>query len=125
MLLALPSSASLVTTTPAAIRPVLRPRAQLLATRTALGPADLVSEPTSTASGSAAFSWEANWYPVMPVSYADPVRPNGFTLLGKHLVLWKSADGWACVEDACPHRLAPLSTGRVTEEGTLMCRFHG
>ena len=125
MLLALPSSAGLLTTTPAAIRPVLRPRAALLATRTAIGPADLVSEPTSTASGSAAFSWEANWYPVMPLSYADPVRPNGFTLLGKHLVLWKSADGWACVEDACPHRLAPLSTGRVMEEGTLMCRFHG
>lgn len=77
MLLALPSSASLVTTTPAAIRPVLRPRAQLLATRTALGPADLVSEPTSTASGSAAFSWEANWEANCRRAMPTPCVPTG------------------------------------------------
>eukprot|EP00965_Chrysotila_dentata_P218706 6190723-Pleurochrysis_carterae.AAC.4 len=71
------------------------------------------------------FTFERAWYPVMPISYAETDRPNAFTLLGRRMVLWRSADGWACVEDACPHRLAPLSTGRVKSDGNLMCRFHG
>lgn len=61
----------------------------------------------------------------MPLSYADETRPNAATLLDRRIALWKGADGWAAVEDACPHRLAPLSTGAVGEDGTLICRFHG
>jgi hypothetical protein len=31
-----------------------------------------------------------------------------------------------CFEDRCPHRLAPLSEGRIDEQdgGTLMCNYH-
>ena len=28
-------------------------------------------------------------------------------------------------EDRCPHRLAPLSEGRIDSSGTLMCSYHG
>jgi pheophorbide a oxygenase len=29
------------------------------------------------------------------------------------------------VEDACPHRLAPLSEGRIDEQGQIECPYHG
>ena len=29
------------------------------------------------------------------------------------------------LRDECPHRLAPLSEGRVAEDGTLQCSYHG
>lgn len=29
------------------------------------------------------------------------------------------------MEDVCPHRLAPLSEGRLHEDGTLQCSYHG
>ncbi|CAM9198298.1 unnamed protein product, partial [Sphacelaria rigidula] len=47
-------------------------------------------------------------------------------LLGKNLVLWRDGQGeWACFEDRCPHRAAPLSEGRVEEDGSLLCAYHG
>jgi phenylpropionate dioxygenase-like ring-hydroxylating dioxygenase large terminal subunit len=36
-----------------------------------------------------------------------------------------SADGWVVQEDRCPHRLAPLSEGRLETDGTLQCAYHG
>ncbi len=46
-------------------------------------------------------------------------------LLGLSLALWADSKGqWHCVEDVCPHRLAPLSEGRV-EGDALMCSYHG
>lgn len=33
---------------------------------------------------------------------------------------------WRVFEDRCPHRLAPLSEGRIEpSDGTLMCSYHG
>lgn len=73
--------------------------------------------------------WERQWYPVMPLSYADEERPTAFNLLGRRMTLWKGSDpdgrdAWSACDDVCPHRLAPLSTGKVCD-GTLVCRFHG
>ena len=31
---------------------------------------------------------------------------------------------WNVFEDACPHRLAPLSEGRIEPDGTLLCTYH-
>eukprot|EP00883_Tetradesmus_obliquus_P015685 jgi/Sobl393_1/8841/SZX73315.1 len=57
---------------------------------------------------------------------ADPARPHAVTLLGKQLVLWRDGQGqWQCMQDACPHRLAPLSEGRIEADGTLQCSYHG
>ena len=56
----------------------------------------------------------------------DATRPSAFTLLGEQLVLWRDGQGeWQAYADRCPHRLAPLSEGRVTEEGMLECPYHG
>ncbi len=46
-------------------------------------------------------------------------------LLDRSLVLWRDGAGaWSCLEDRCPHRLAPLSEGRVEKAtGNLMCSY--
>ena len=55
------------------------------------------------------FQWTKQWYP-----------------LGKDIVLWYDKQGkWNCFEDACPHRLVPFSEGRVENDGTLLCAYHG
>ena len=79
-----------------------------------------------SAQPTADFSWDRQWYPVLPLSYLDGEKPTSVQLLGKRLAVWRSSrDGaWSCVEDACPHRLAPLSTGKVSANGALTCRYH-
>eukprot|EP00877_Chromochloris_zofingiensis_P009253 jgi/Chrzof1/4581/Cz14g19030.t1_PAO3[v5.2] len=72
------------------------------------------------------YNWYTQWYPVAAVECLQPDRPNGIQLLGMKLVLWQDQTGtWRCFEDACPHRLAPLSEGRIHSDGTLMCSYHG
>ena len=71
------------------------------------------------------FQWTKQWYPVAVVEFLDPSRPHAMQLLGKDIVLWRDGSGkWRCFEDACPHRLAPLSEGRVESDGTLLCAYH-
>ncbi len=71
------------------------------------------------------FQWTKQWYPVAVVEFLTPSRPHGIQLLGKELVLWRDGSGkWRCFEDFCPHRLAPLSEGRVESDGTLLCAYH-
>jgi phenylpropionate dioxygenase-like ring-hydroxylating dioxygenase large terminal subunit len=46
-------------------------------------------------------------------------------ILGEALVLYRAADGAPhAAADRCPHRLAPLSAGRM-EAGNLRCMYHG
>lgn len=74
------------------------------------------------------FNFFQQWYPISPVEDLDPKRPTPVTLLGLNLVIWKprNADQYSVFLDQCPHRLAPLSEGRVDEKtGHLMCSYHG
>eukprot|EP00899_Mesostigma_viride_P017289 jgi/Mesvir1/25561/Mv01797-RA.1 len=71
------------------------------------------------------FQWTKQWYPIAVLEYLDPSRPSTFTLMGNDLVIWKSPGGeWQVFDDVCPHRLAPLSQGRVEPDGTLLCAYH-
>jgi len=46
-------------------------------------------------------------------------------ILDEALVLWRGPDGAPVAQrDRCPHRLAPLSAGRI-EDGRLRCMYHG
>ncbi|QQE66441.1 cell death suppressor protein Lls1 [Leptolyngbya sp. BL0902] len=67
------------------------------------------------------------WYPVAYVEDLDKALPTRFTLLDRGLVIWwdPKAATWHVFEDKCPHRLAPLSEGRVNEAGLLECPYHG
>lgn len=47
------------------------------------------------------------------------------TLLDQPVIFWRTPeDGIAALEDRCPHRLVPLSTGEIVD-GTVRCGYHG
>ena len=73
------------------------------------------------------FNFFQHWYPVSPVEDIDPQKPTPVTVLGLRLVIWKpKSSNYRVFLDKCPHRLAPLSEGRVDEKtGNLMCSYHG
>jgi vanillate O-demethylase monooxygenase subunit len=65
----------------------------------------------------------ACWHPVAPVGEvgADPVQ---VWLLGEPWALFRTGGSVHALPDRCPHRLAPLSAGRIVD-GTLQCGYHG
>eukprot|EP00536_Pseudo-nitzschia_multiseries_P014685 jgi/Psemu1/215631/e_gw1.752.7.1 len=93
------------------------------------------------------------WVPLASVHELDPDRPTPLVFLEQRYIAYhdpnaKSSDGWIVMDDACPHRLAPLSEGRVARvevedesaddtetsnstttktktKTTLMCSYHG
>jgi phenylpropionate dioxygenase-like ring-hydroxylating dioxygenase large terminal subunit len=91
------------------------------------------SVPLTSSSSSSSFDWEHQWYPVVPVKDLETDRPNKITLLGRDFCVWASIvqqqDGdetiqWHAFADVCPHRLVPLSEGRI-ENNLLQCAYHG
>ena len=41
-------------------------------------------------------------------------------------MIWLNKQGhWAVLRDVCPHRLVPLSEGRIDEQGRMECGYHG
>lgn len=73
------------------------------------------------------FNFFQHWYPLLPVEDIDPQKLTTATLLETPLVIWKpsSSSTYQVFLDRCPHRLAPLSEGRIDESGNLMCSYHG
>jgi len=71
--------------------------------------------------------WQQRWYPVAYLQDLDPRQPTAFTLLEQDLVLWwdAAAAQWRAFADVCPHRLVPLSEGRLNGRGELECPYHG
>lgn len=57
----------------------------------------------------------------------DKSKPIPFTLVNTPIVLWyeSKTQSWKAFMDACPHRLAPLSEGRINSKGLLECPYHG
>lgn len=65
------------------------------------------------------------FHPVLSAA-ALKKKPVAVTLAGRKYALWRDAGGRACaVADACPHRNASLSKGRVRADGRLACGYHG
>ncbi|CAL4980882.1 unnamed protein product [Urochloa decumbens] len=87
--------------------------------------------PSESGEAEQQFDWLDQWYPFAPVCDLDPGAPHGKTVLGLSLVAWydRRATGgageWRVFDDACPHRLAPLSEGRIDGKGRLQCVYHG
>ncbi|MEO0349339.1 MAG: Rieske 2Fe-2S domain-containing protein [Cyanobacteria bacterium P01_A01_bin.15] len=73
------------------------------------------------------FDWAEAWYPIHYVVDLDKAKPTRFTLLEQDVVIWwePSSQTWRVLADQCPHRLAPLSEGRINESGQLECPYHG
>lgn len=90
-------------------------------------PAIESGELTAGGSDPIRFDWKEAWYPVFYLDDLDQSKPQKFTLLEQDLVIWwdRQADCWRAMADQCPHRLAPLSEGRIAEDGLLECPYHG
>ncbi|MEB3300972.1 MAG: Rieske 2Fe-2S domain-containing protein [Cyanobacteriota bacterium] len=73
------------------------------------------------------FDYRVAWYPLAPLQDLDPALPTAVELLGRRYVIWRPAgEGFRVFLDLCPHRLAPLSEGRLDPaSGQLMCSYHG
>ncbi|PWA87911.1 rieske [Artemisia annua] len=73
------------------------------------------------------FDWFSQWYAIMPVCDLDKRAPHGKKVMGLDVVVWwdKNDNAWKVFEDSCPHRLAPLSEGRIDQWGRLQCVYHG
>ena len=73
------------------------------------------------------YAWEKQWYPIFLEEFQNDEDPFPFTLLGQQVVFWKDkvAGEWRCMADRCPHRLVPLSEGRVLDNGEIECPYHG
>jgi phenylpropionate dioxygenase-like ring-hydroxylating dioxygenase large terminal subunit len=72
--------------------------------------------------------WGHTWYPLQFEALADKSTPSSARLLGADVVFWfDHVQGyWAAALDACPHRLVPLSEGRVCpQSGDIECPYHG
>eukprot|EP00210_Caulerpa_lentillifera_P001789 g1719.t1 len=71
------------------------------------------------------FDWFKHWWPVQAVVNLETDRPNKIKLLGKDFIVWKGHSGnWIVMDDECPHRMAPLSEGRIEKDGNLLCSYH-
>lgn len=72
-------------------------------------------------------AWRQNWFPVAYLGDLDRTRPTAFTLLEQDLVIWwdRAGSSWRAFADVCPHRLVPLSEGRLNGAGDLECPYHG
>lgn len=68
---------------------------------------------------------DQNWWPVALTYALKKDRPHHVQLLEQDLVVWHDGNEWLCMRDACSHRFAPLSEGRVLPSGCLQCAYHG
>ncbi|KAL8170942.1 hypothetical protein V2J09_022746 [Rumex salicifolius] len=73
------------------------------------------------------FDWYSQWYPVAPICDLDKTAPHAKRIIGIDLVVWwdRNESAWKVFDDRCPHRLAPLSEGRIDQWGRLQCVYHG
>ncbi|CAN0911016.1 Protochlorophyllide-dependent translocon component 52, chloroplastic [Linum grandiflorum] len=63
----------------------------------------------------------------MPECDLDKRVPHAKKVMGIDVVLWwdRNENAWKVFDDMCPHRLAPLSEGRIDQSGRLQCVYHG
>lgn len=70
------------------------------------------------------FDWDAQWYPIAVAEFTDKSKIHPVQFLNQDIALWHDGAQWNAFLDKCPHRLVPLTEGRV-EGGELECSYHG
>ena len=75
-------------------------------------------------------AWLSQWYPACFAAGVEAETLVPVTIFERDFVLWRDDTGnISCLKDECPHRLAPLSEGRIAtdEDGKqrIECSYHG
>lgn len=68
------------------------------------------------------------WVPIGSVSCLQGLDPLAMDIMGRSFVVWRdpAKDTWSVLTDECPHRMAPLSQGRIDPAtNCLECPYHG
>jgi len=68
------------------------------------------------------------WIPVASASALEDISPTSVKMFNMDYVVWRNPEEgtFTVQQDACPHRLAPLSQGRVDDDSNcLECPYHG
>jgi nitrite reductase/ring-hydroxylating ferredoxin subunit len=79
----------------------------------------------STTPGAGVFGLPDGWW---PVAHSDEIgqHPGAYRLGDQKLAIYRDLElNVRAVEDRCPHRRLPLSMGRLTEDGSIQCPYHG
>src|SRR5262245_10267797 len=74
-------------------------------------------------SGVCAMSVLDHWHPLL-LSCDLGRKPVGVRLDGRPIVLYRTPEGVAALDDVCPHRRMRLSCGTVVGD-KLQCAYHG
>ena len=92
---------------------------------TSLNPGKVDTDPIRSAVNHASMAFPKNaWY---VAAYPEDIGTELFarTILCEHLVCYRRKDGTlVALQDTCPHRLAPLSRGRLIDD-CVECPYHG
>lgn len=66
------------------------------------------------------------WYVAGLSSDFPKEKLTGHTIAKRPIVIWRTKDGdVVAYDDRCSHKRFPLSKGRLMEDGTLECAYHG
>lgn len=66
------------------------------------------------------------WVPVGSISCLRGLTPTEIEIMGRKLVVWEANRQWSVLVDECPHRMAPLSVGRIDPKtNCIECSYHG
>ena len=66
------------------------------------------------------------WLPIGSAKSLVGDVPVSIEVVGIKLAVWRNGTTWSVMRDVCPHRLAPLSQGRVDPStGCIECPYHG
>ena len=86
-----------------------------------------MESPRPSHHGEEKFDQFSQWYPVALVCDLDKRKPHAKRVMVLDVVVWwdRNESEWKVFDDACAHRLAPLSEGRIDQWGRLQCVYHG
>ena len=73
-------------------------------------------------------SEQGAWLPICSISNIPTDLPQSIIVNKERLVVWKKPNTteWSVMSDVCPHRMAPLSQGRIDpHSGCIECPYHG
>jgi len=69
--------------------------------------------------------FDLQWYVIGEKKDFIANKPNKVTVWDNNYVVWKNSNNtYVALDDACPHKGASLSCGKVTN-GNIMCPYHG
>ena len=119
MLCALLLAAAAITRPPLLVQKVIASRVPPLALNEATVPLKKTTSP-----------WLNLWFPVMFIASIEEGQLVPATIFERPLVLFRDEhEAVKCLADQCPHRLAPLSDGRLTSDKAgatrVECSYHG